>query len=252
MNNYIKVLPIIFSIVLCQNNIEIKQYNIFKNKYDSHIDLKEYIDDYNGNYVLKLISIDQEKYERKKKVIIELCDLEFSIFSNLSNINIKRCDNKLTIDGEIILDDNNSILTFDNSKYKYLESNLIFWIYGSFKSNFNNTIVEDGLLQEFYDNGNKKIEYNYYNGTKNGEQKKWYDNNQLSMKYHYTNGKLDGLQKKWYRNGNLKSEISYYNDILDGIYKYWYSNGQLKFVKSYKNGELVDIIENYDINGNPQ
>ena len=68
-------------------------------------DLKEYIDDYNGNYVLKLISIDNEKYERKKKVIIELCDLEFSFFSNLSNINIKRCDNKLTIDGEIILDD---------------------------------------------------------------------------------------------------------------------------------------------------
>ena len=251
MNNYLYYILILSSFLLTQNNIHIKQYSIYKSKHESSIDLRDYIQDYNGNYILKLVSINDINYERKKKILIELCDLDFTISSKLNEINIKRCNNVLLINGEIFLNDNNSIISFDNSKYKYLESNFIFWIYGSFNNNSDEKI-EDGLLKEYFDSGNLKLEYKYNNGKKNGVQKKWYDNKQLAINYNYINGRLDGLQKKWYRNGNIQSEINYYNDILDGISKYWYSNRQLKFIKVYKNGDLVETLKNYDIDGNPQ
>lgn len=251
MNNFLYYILILSSLLLAQNNIHIKQYSIYKSKHESSIDLRNYIQDYNGNYILKLVSINDIDYERKKKILIELCDLDFTISSKLNEINIKRCDNVLLINGEIFLNDNNSIISFDNSKYKYLELNFIFWIYGSFNNNSDEKI-EDGLLKEYYDSGNLKLEYKYNNGKKNGLQKKWHDNKQLAINYNYINGRLDGLQKKWYRNGNIQSEINYYDDILDGISKYWYSNRQLKFIKLYKNGDLVETLESYDIDGNPQ
>jgi len=240
-----------FSTVLSQNNIDIKQFSIFKSKYENSIDLKDYIDEYNGYYILKLISIDEVQYERKKKIIVELCDLDFKISSKLSQISIKRCDNTLETNGEIVLNDNSSIISFNTSKYKYMESNLLFWVYGNFNKN-SDIIMEDGLLKEYYDNGSIKLEYNFKNGKKDGEQKKWYDNKQILIKYNYNNGNLTGLQKKWYKNGQIKSEMNYYNNILDGISKYWYSNGQLKFIKNYKNGNLIEVLENYDIDGNSQ
>ena len=251
MINYIYILPILISIILCQNNINIKQFSIFKSKYESSVDLKDYIQDFNGNYILKLVSIDDINFERKKKIIVDLCDLDFVISSELSEISIKRCDNNLTVNGEILLNANNSIIYFNNPKYKYLELNFIFWIYGSFNNNLNK-MVEDGVLKEYYDNGNIKLEYNYNNGKKHGVQKKWFENKQIAINYNYKNGKLDGIQKKWYKNGNIKSQINYYNDILDGISKHWYSNGQVNFVKIYKNGNLIETVKSYDIDGNQQ
>ena len=251
MNKYIIILLLFFSNLLSQNNIDIKQFQIFKNKNVNTIDLKDYIDEFNGNYIVKLISINEVDYERKKKIILELCDLDFKINSNLSQITVKRCDENLEIIGEILLNADNSIISFDTVKYKYIESNLTFWVYGNFNKS-SDGIIEDGLLREYYDNGNILLEYNFQNGKKNGEQKKWYDNKQLSIKYNYINGNLNGLQKKWYRNGQIKSEVNYINNTLDGITKHWYSNGQLKFVKKYKIGTLIETLENYDIDGNPQ
>ncbi|MAZ61293.1 MAG: hypothetical protein CMG50_03850 [Candidatus Marinimicrobia bacterium] len=249
MNNFKVFFIIISTLLFSQNDISIREYNIYKNKYESEVDMKDLINNFNGNYLLELISIDNINLERKKKIIIEICDVDFSIISNSYEIIIKQCNNELEISDKIYLDDNNSILTFDTSKYKYLECELTFWVYGNF-NNESDVDVEDGILKEYYDNGNVKIEYNYKNGKKNGVQKKWYLNNQLSIKYNYENGKLDGLQKKWYENGNIKSESNYNNDILNGISRYWFSNGQIKYLKLYKDGLLVDILESYDENGN--
>ena len=251
MNNYLFIITVFFSFLLSQNNIDVKQFYIFKNKFDNTIDLKDYIEDFNGYYILKLISINEVDYERKKKIIIELCDLDFEIKSESSQINVKRCNDNLDIVGEIILNDNSSIISFDISKYKYIESNLLFWIYGNF-NNDSIDLVDNGVLKEYYDNGDIMLEYNFKNGKKDGIQKNWYDNKQISIYYNYDNGKLNGIQKKWYKNGNIKYENNYFNDVLDGISKYWYSNGQLKFVKKYKNGSLIETLENYDIDGHTQ
>ena len=249
MNNCRFIFVFILTLLFSQNDISIKEYNIYKNKYQSEIDMKDLIDNFNGNYSLELVSIDNINLERKKKIIIEICDVDFSIISNSNEIIIKQCNNELEINDKIYLDDNNSILSFNTSKYKYLECELTFWVYGNFNSP-SDYVIEDGILKEYYDNGNIKIEYNYKNGKKNGVQKKWYLNNQLSIKYNYSNGKLDGLQKKWYENGKVKSESNYNNDILNGISRYWFSNGQLKYIKLYKDGLLVDTLESYDENGN--
>ena len=117
MNKYIIIILLFFSNLLSQNNIDIKQFQIFKNKNVNTIDLKDYIDEFNGNYIVKLISINEVDYERKKKIILELCDLDFKINSNLSQITVKRCDENLEIIGEMLLNDNNSIIS---SFYKYI------------------------------------------------------------------------------------------------------------------------------------
>lgn len=248
MNNFFLISFIYTSLIFSQNDIKIKQFNIYKNKYDSSIDMRDYIQYFNGNYLVKLISFDNFSVERKKKIIIEICNLEFSLDAFNSNIDVKNCDNELSINGEIYLDDQSSIINFNSPKFKFIEGELIFWVYGNFE-NISKEKFDDGLLKEYYDNGNNKIEYNYSNGKKNGVQKKWYSNGQLLIKYNYDNGKLDGLQKKWYENGQLQSESNYYRDVLNGVSKYWYSNGQLKFVKVYENGILIETLETYDING---
>ena len=37
--------------------------------------------------------------------------------------------------------------------------------------------------------------------------------------------------------------------LLHGILTEWYSNGNLKHKKKYDNGTLIELLENYDING---
>ena len=112
-----------------------------------------------------------------------------------------------------------------------------------------NDITRDGILNEYYDDGDLKIEYSFENGKKHGLQKRWYNNNQLEIIYNYDMGKLEGLQKKWHNNGILKGEWYYSDDKLNGIIKEWYPNKQLKFSKKYISGELIEVLEHYNPDG---
>ena len=45
--------------------------------------------------------------------------------------------------------------------------------------------------------------------------------------------------------------LSKARENLDGISESWHGNGQLEARAEFDNGELIEIIEQYDINGNP-
>jgi antitoxin component YwqK of YwqJK toxin-antitoxin module len=158
----------------------------------------------------------------------------------------------MNYNGNLYINKESSTVNIDASKYSELSCTLTFWITGIFVNDkINIKTQKNGLLTESYPNGNRKIEYTFSDGIKNGVQKKWYNNGQLEILYYYNDGKLEGLQKKWYQSGTLKGEWNYREDKLNGIIKEWYPNKQIKFIKEYNNGELVEIIENNDLDGNP-
>ena len=251
MNNYIILLFFTLSISFSQNPVAIKEFNFYKSRNINELNLNNYFYDLSGIYLLKLINVDNVSFERTKKILVDRCDFEFDIKSSVNKIAIEKCNDILNIQGELIVDENNYILTFKNQKFNYIEGEFTFWIYGNFNEESVSNNLNDGILREYYKDGNLKIEYNYDNGKKNGIQKKWYENKQLSINYNYNNGKLDGIQKKWYKNGNIQSEINYKNDILHGVSKYWYKNGQLKYTKIYEDGILVKTLESYNFDGEP-
>ena len=57
--------------------------------------------------------------------------------------------------------------------------------------------IKDGLVEEFYDNG------------------------QLYKKENYKNGKLDGLWEVYYENGQLRDRGNYKNGLKDGLGEYF-------------------------------
>ena len=50
--------------------------------------------------------------------------------------------------------------------------------------------MKDGLVEEFYDNGQLKKKGNYKNGERDGLHETYYDNGQIGIKENYKNGKL--------------------------------------------------------------
>ena len=247
MNKFIFI--IFFSLLFTQKNITTKEFSFFYDGINNIIDTNKLVKDYNGIYHFKIISINDVSFERTKKILIEQCDLEFNISNNVSSIEVSRCAGELSFNGTLFIDANNQDIIIKHPKYKHLNFTLTYWLSGNFEDNNNINLKNDGILNEYYDDGSLRIHFNFENGKKHGIQKKWYKNGQLEILYNYDNGKLQGLQKKWFSNGFLRGQWSYDNDKLHGIAKEWYNNGNLKFSKKYENGTLIELLENNDIDG---
>jgi len=245
-------LILLLATLLCQKNIETKEFAIYKDKNTTNIDISEHINNMNGTYSIELANISDLHFNREKKIIIQNCELEFHISSLIDSkkINVKMCSNNLEINNKIFINDKNTFISFDHDKFNLLTGLFTFWVTGVY--NEKKTDYEknnDGVLREWYENGDQFIEYNYNNGKRHGSQKRWNENGTLSIHYYFLNGKLNGEQKSWHKNGNLQSLIYYKDDNIDGLYKEWYSNGQIKIIKFYIKGNLKNVLESYDING---
>ena len=70
-----------------------------------------------------------------------------------------------------------------------------------------------GLVFEFYDNGQKRLNGRYNNGIKNG---KW---------------------TWWNMDGSMDSTGTYKNDLMNGLWKYYYQNGQIHGQGRYIDGD---------------
>jgi MORN repeat protein len=73
----------------------------------------------------------------------------------------------------------------------------------------------EGLYREYFESGQKKLEYNYRLGKLNGECKEYYENGKLKAEYYCNNGEFDGLYKKYYPNGELETEYNYKDGKLE-------------------------------------
>lgn len=93
----------------------------------------------------------------------------------------------------------------------------------------------------------------FANGN-NQERVNYWENGQKLSEVQYFNKKRDGSCKYWYKTGQIKSQGNYNyhaSDIYsrkDGIWKYYYENGKIESESIIKNG--VEELKFYDKEGN--
>jgi len=106
----------------------------------------------------------------------------------------------------------------------------------------------------YWENGQKLSEVQYFNEKRDGSCKYWYKNGQLMSSGLYKNGKMYGPFITYYENGQIQSQGNYnYNESCiysrkDGVWKYYYENGKIESESIIKNG--VEELKFYDKEGN--
>ena len=99
----------------------------------------------------------------------------------------------------------------------------------------NDTLIKKS---DYYETGEKKFEWAYTSGKKDGISKKYYKSGQLAGDLFFKNDIQTGLTM-YYENGALKAKYKYESGKKNGISKGYYKNGQLKTEWLFKNGELI-------------
>ena len=70
---------------------------------------------------------------------------------------------------------------------------------------------EKGKVKKYYDNGNLKMEIEYFDKDRNGKGKEYYENGKLKYEGEYKNESRNGKGKEYDENGNLQYEGEYSN-----------------------------------------
>ena len=240
----------IFTLLFCslfsQNNVSTKEYIVYKDRETMEINILDFIKESDSNNIFKVevFSMVNSKAERNKIVLVNPCELELTLLSELSKniIELKICNDKILNESFLLIDKANPFIRFKHEKYKFVEGSLVIRVSGVFKDQSVDigTSKDNGILREWYDNGQLYLEYEMLNGIKHGVCRKWYSDGKIKQIYNYHKGKLHGNQKKWYLSGKIKAEWNYKDDKLHGVSYEWNENGSIKSVKNFKDGSLVN------------
>ena len=118
-------------------------------------------------------------------------------------------------------------------------------------------VFANGNIQgrvNYWENGQKLSEVQYFNEKRDGSCKYWYKTGQLMSSGLYKNGRMYGPFISYYENGQIQSQGNYnYNesDIYsrkDGVWKYYYEDGKIESESIIKNG--FEELKFYDKEGN--
>ena len=134
-----------------------------------------------------------------------------------------------------------------------------------------------GYLEGYYGCGVAyAYKMNYKKGLEHGKYQEWNEEGWLSMEGQYVDGKADGewtgyeyglkswteyidddeilsyLEYTYHQNRQLATKKSFNAaEKLNGISETYHQNGQLASKIDYKDGNVVQVLEQYDFNGNP-
>lgn len=92
---------------------------------------------------------------------------------------------------------------------------------------------------EYYFNGNKKSEYNYFNDTLDGLVLTYYDNGQLEVSRSYKRGKSHGNYLFYRIDGTLKEKIIDNEGEIIWVGKYD-EKGKLIFESTFNKGKVIN------------
>ncbi|MDR1834911.1 MAG: toxin-antitoxin system YwqK family antitoxin [Fusobacteriaceae bacterium] len=108
----------------------------------------------------------------------------------------------------------------------------------------------EGLLTEYYPDGQIRNETNIKNGISNGLAKYYYQSGVLMMEVTFKNGVYHGHRNQYHRNGNIAAEDDFVDGVRGGIRKLYYESGALSGIQNIKNnlleGEEIQYYENGD------
>lgn len=113
----------------------------------------------------------------------------------------------------------------------------------------------NGILEDYYSNGLKKVEVMYDDGRKHGVETQWYFDGAIAARRHYFEGKKSGLHKGFWENGNNKFIYQFNNmGAYDGNIKEWYRSGEImrdfNYVNGKENGSQKMWMQNGSIRAN--
>jgi antitoxin component YwqK of YwqJK toxin-antitoxin module/uncharacterized membrane protein YhaH (DUF805 family) len=111
---------------------------------------------------------------------------------------------------------------------------------------------KDGEYGEWFENGQVKLKESYVDGNKDGEFGEWFENGQIKLKESYVDGKKDGEFGEWLENGQIMRKESYVDGRKEGEFGEWFENGQRKLEQHYINNELVSHSNSWFEDGQKQ
>lgn len=117
-----------------------------------------------------------------------------------------------------------------------------------FEYNYVDGFIE-GVVKEYYENGQLKFTAPYQKGYKNGLEQNFYPNGKLQSDYTYVQGVLTGPYHSYFANGQLYEKGTYQDDELNGTYEQFYANGILSFQYTYKASQLDGPYKEFDSQG---
>ena len=97
-----------------------------------------------------------------------------------------------------------------------------------------------GLNTSWYANGSKKEESLYSDGITNGPASKWYENGQKSLEYFLKDGSYDQNFTSWYPSGEKRSFGQFKEKKRHGEWIVLNKNGTNQIIRKYHEGELIE------------
>lgn len=110
---------------------------------------------------------------------------------------------------------------------------------------YNSENQKHGKWIDFYSNGNKKTEYNYFNGKLHGIYREYDLSGKMTVERKYVNGEIfvpkpedeivlkAEVKKSYHPNGKIQFEGAFLDDMPVGIHKEYNTDGKLLKVKEY-------------------
>jgi antitoxin component YwqK of YwqJK toxin-antitoxin module len=102
--------------------------------------------------------------------------------------------------------------------------------------------ARDSTWTEYYITGAVRSLKSYRKGSECGQFCEFYENGQKALEYFTSmGGKIDGEERQWHPNGQLKCAGSYSNGYRHGTFAWFSEDGARDFEKHYSEGKEVGI-----------
>ena len=98
------------------------------------------------------------------------------------------------------------------------------------------TVVRNGMVQEFFVDGTLKEEVHYLEGVQQGAKKVWYANGQVAKIGNMLDDRWHGKYEEWYEDGNSKVIGQYVDGKQDGEWLFFDKEGKELPSLTFKNG----------------
>lgn len=106
-----------------------------------------------------------------------------------------------------------------------------------------------GPVTWFYEDGTMEAQSTFVNDKLEGLVSEYYKNGQIKTKTHYSNGKKNGTNSNFHESGSQISEENWKNDLKDGAFIKYGTNGTKSIEEFYVENKRHGELKQYDQDG---
>mgnify|MGYP003667729378 CR=1 FL=1 len=102
--------------------------------------------------------------------------------------------------------------------------------------------LQSGLAKKWYSKNSVMEERQYLAGEKNGKQIAFWENGNKKFEFEAVKDMYQGVLKEWNQEGNLVHLANYKEGQEEGTQKLWYDNGKVRANYVIKNGKRYGLL----------